>query len=88
TENKNAPLIRVLNNLGHEIDTYSMVKGNDKAMKQATDKVKSLPVNEQGNKGTIEVPEGKWNFKNEIFLPEGTTLRGKSQKTILVRSFG
>ena len=40
TENKNAPLIRVLNNLGHEIDTYSMVKGNDKAMKQATDKVK------------------------------------------------
>ncbi|MFH4180762.1 hypothetical protein WDA55_22175, partial [Acinetobacter baumannii] len=57
-------------------------------MKQATDKVKSLPVNEQGNKGTIEVPEGKWNFKNEIFLPEGTTLRGKSQKTILVRSFG
>lgn len=87
-ENKNAPLIRVLNNLGYEIDTYSMVKGNDKAMKQATDKVKSLPVNEQGNKGTIEVPEGKWNFKNEIFLPEGATLRGKSQKTILVRRFG
>ena len=57
----------MLNNLGHEIDTYSMVKGNDKAMKQATDKVKSLPVNEQGNKGTIEVPEGKWNFKMKFF---------------------
>ncbi|PEF43405.1 hypothetical protein CON22_25990 [Bacillus cereus] len=89
-ENKNTSQIRLLDNEGNQVATYELEKDNpfknNEAMKQATNEMTSWEQNNQGRKGTIEVPKGTWRFDEQILLPEGAILKGENEKTVLVRT--